>query len=121
MRKIKELKSGIEDKIWEVNDQMDSYCRAEFVSKVAQDEGVTMSEAFALCETDPKYSLGMKMCSPSIMLWIRKKEGSEKFKKMLNPDELKIYEEEVEPMNLKDLIKAEMKSQKKAKKCHGKA
>lgn len=116
MSKLRNIKNGIEDKVWEVNDRLDSQCRAQFVSQVAEDEGVTMAEAFTMCETVPKYSLGMKMCSPAIMLWIRKKKGSEKFKTMLTPEELKIYEEEVEPMNLAFMMKSEFKSQKKAKK-----
>lgn len=110
------LKKSTKDKIWEVNDALDAQVKAQFVQKVAEDEKVSYGEAVAMCTSEggvPKYSLGYKMASPSVMMWIRTKKGAEGFKKWLTPEELKIYEEEVMPMNIKGMMKAEFRRQKK--------
>lgn len=109
----KQIKKVLEDKAWEVNDALDAQVKSQLIAKIAEDEGVSYGEAAVMCQSVPKYSLGMKMASPSVMMWIRTKKGSEKFKKWLTPEELEIYERDVEPMNLKGMMKEEWKRRKK--------
>lgn len=113
MKKIKEVRQLGRDKVFEINDQLDGMARAQFVSAVAQDEGVTMAEAITMCNTIPKYSLGYKMASPALLRMASSKKYVGKFKEMLTPEELEIFENEVEPMGLKGIVKDEMKRKRK--------
>ena len=107
--KVKELGR---DKIFEINDQLDGRARSQFIAKVAEDEGVSLEEAARMCSEVPKYSLGWKMSSPAMLRMASSKKYIGTFKSMLTPEELEIFEKEVEPMGLKGLVKDEMKRRK---------
>lgn len=112
MKGVKQLKGITEDKILEINDRLDGMARSQFVAAVAKDEGVSMEEAMRMCSEGseyPKYSLGYKMASPAMLRMASSKKYVGKFKTMLTPEELEIFETEVEPMGLKGLVKDEMK------------
>lgn len=112
MKGVKELKSLGKDKIFEINDQLDMMARTQFVEAVAKDEGVTMEEAMRMCMEGsgyPKYSMGYKMASPAMLRIASSRKYVGRFKEMLTPEELEIFEREVEPMGLKGLMKDELK------------
>lgn len=115
MGKINEVRQLGREKVIEINDQLDGMARSQFVGEVAKDEGVSMEEAIEMCNTVPKYSLGYKMASPAMLRMASSKKYVGKFKEMLTPEELEIFEKEVEPMGLKGIIKSEMKRKKKEK------
>lgn len=111
------------EKALEVSDQMDAQTQMRYIQKVADDEGWTFEEAIRKCcgsdeEKDPKYSMGYKMASPAMLIFIKsKKSNSDYFKEhYLNDKERAIYEAEVENMNLRDMWKKEERKQKKGKK-----
>lgn len=114
MKGMKQLKGLGKDKILEINDQLDGMARAQFVSAVAKDEGVGMEEAMRMCTEIPKYSLGYKLASPAMLRMASSKKYVETFKGMLTPEELEIFENEVEPMGLKGLMKDEIRRKRKS-------
>lgn len=101
------------EKILEMNDKLDFEARAQFVSAVAEDEGVSIEEAYRLCQDVPKYSLGFKMASPAMLRMASSKKYVKRFKELLSPEELEIFEKEVEPMGLKGIVKDEMRRKMK--------
>lgn len=113
MRGVKELKTIGKDKVLEINDQLDGMARAQFVTAVAKDEGVSMEEAMRMCTEVPKYFLGYKLASPAQLRMASSKNYVGAFKLSLTPEELEIFENEVEPMGLNGLVKDEMKRRRK--------
>ena len=112
------------EKAWELQDQLAVRARANYIQKVMKWEECDYEEAYLICigKTDPvepEYSLGYKMCDPIYLMamnaQLRKKDrdaAREKFKEMLEPDELKIFEEQVEKMDTRQMWKDEKKRQK---------
>lgn len=112
------------EKAWELQDQLAVRARADYIQKVMKWEECDYEEAYLICirKTDPvepEYSLGYKMCDPIYLMamnaQLRKKDrdaAREKFKLMLEPDELKIFEEQVEKMDTRKMWKEEKKRQK---------
>ena len=113
MRAIRKLKGMTAEALESYNDKLDGMARAQYIEKIQKEDGVTYDEAIRLCSEDPKYSLGWKLCSPAVMAMLKMKGGTEKFKSWLSPEELDLFEREVEPMNLKTLMKEERKRQRK--------
>lgn len=113
--KAANIKQAGKDKILEINDQLDGMARAQFLSAVAKDEGVDMEEAMRMCMEVPKYSLGYKMASPAMLRMASSKKYVDAFKATLTPEELEIFENEVQPMGLKGLMKDEMRRKRKGR------
>lgn len=96
-----------------------------FIRQVMEWEEVDFTTAQAIClgNTDPvewEYTLGYKMSDPVFQMamngQVRKKardQARENFKKTLTPEELEIFVRDVETMNLKQMLKKEMKRAKK--------
>lgn len=100
------------DKITDINAMMDAQAQARYIEMIRKDEGITFDEAIILIDKTPKYSLGMKMCSPAVMIMLTKSKGRQKFREWLTPEELVIFDGEVATMNLKGMMRREMKRQK---------
>lgn len=115
MKGFRQLKAVAWEKVEDINDLLDGESRSRFLNTIVKEDGVSYDEAVRLCSENPKYSLGWKMCSPSIMTMLKMRGGSDKFKTWLTPEELEIYEKDVEPMNLKKMIKKEERKQKRSK------
>ena len=61
------------------------------------------------------------MASPSVMAMLAMKKGKEAFKRGLEPEELVLFEDEIEHMDVGKAMVEEFKKQKKAKKAAKKA
>ena len=75
-----------------------------------------MEEACRLCREDPKYSLGKKLQIYMIRSTTdirHKKQHLKEFKASLSPEEDKIYREEVQPMNMRQMVWNEGKKYRK--------
>ena len=70
-----------------------------------------LKEAVELCKTEPKYSMGLKMCSPAVVMMLQTKKGQEKFRSWLTPEELAIFDSPECPKNFRQMIKKEKKKQ----------
>lgn len=112
--KLGDLKDGVWEKIEDYNHVMDDEAVKRYIAQIMKEDGVSYEEAWRLVREDPKYSLGYKMCSPAIIMMLKMRGGPERFKQMLTPEELEIYESEVEgKINFKKAIKREFRRQKK--------
>lgn len=107
---------GIREEAWqkieEINQIYDAKAQRRFIETIMREDKVDRDEAFRLTREDPQYSLGWKMCSPSVMLMIRSRKGQERFRGWLTPEEDEIFTRDVIPMNLGKLVKDEMKRKK---------
>jgi len=112
----KRIKDYVADKVDDINMILDTESISRYYSMIMKDEKVTYEGAVYLCETVPKYSLGLKMCSPAMIIALQKEENKEKFKKELNEEELRLFEDEVQSMNFKKMWKEKRKENKKNKK-----
>ncbi len=117
MTKLKELKKRITAKGWESiedwNFVLDQESRSRYIQKIMKEDQVDYDEAWRLVREEPKYSMGYKMCSPAIVMMLRMRGGKETFRSMLTPEELQVFDEEVDgKINLKRAIKTEFKRQK---------
>ena len=111
--KLKKLKEVGWDKIEDWNRVLDDESVKRYIERIQKEDGVSYEEAWRLVREDPQYSLGYKMCSPSIVMMLKMKGGPERFKEMLTPQELEIFETEVEgKIDFKKAIKTEFKRQK---------
>lgn len=117
MTKLKELKKRITAKGWESiedwNYVLDQESRSRYIQKIMKEDQVDYDEAWRLVREEPKYSMGYKMCSPSIVMMLRMRGGKETFQSMLTPEELQVFDDEVDgKVNFKKAIKTEFKRQK---------
>lgn len=111
LRNVKELGW---DKLEEYNRILDDESVKRYISTIMKEDGVSYEEAWRLVREEPKYSLGYKMCSPAVVMMLKMKKGPDRFREMLTPEELKIFDEEVDgKINFKQAVKHEMKKQKK--------
>lgn len=102
------------DKIEEWNRVLDDESVKRYIAKIMQEDGVTYEQAWELCKTEPKYSMGLKMCSPSVVIMLTMRGGKDRFRKMLTPEELAIFNSEVDgKINFRSAVKHELKRQKK--------
>ena len=100
-------------KVEEVNSYLDNQSVMKYYQKICEEDGVTFEEAIELCQTEPKYSMGLKMCSSAVIMMLRTKKGQEKFRTWLTPEELAIFDSPECPKNFREMIKKEKKKQKK--------
>lgn len=117
MTKLKELKKRITAKGWESiedwNFVLDQESRSRYIQKIMKEDQVDYDEAWRLVREEPKYSMGYKMCSPAIVMMLRMRGGKETFRSMLTPEELQVFDDEVDgKVNFKKAIKTEFKRQK---------
>lgn len=101
-------------KIEEWNQILDDESIRRYIDKICKEDNVTPEEAWHLVQTEPKYSMGYKMCSPSIVMMLKSKKGQDRFREMLTPEELEIFDSEVaDKINFRKAIRHELKVQKK--------
>lgn len=117
MTKLKELKKRITAKGWESiedwNFVLDQESRSRYIQKIMKEDQVDYDEAWRLVREEPKYSMGYKMCSPAIVMMLRMRGGKETFRSMLTPEELQVFDDEVDgKVNFKKAIKTEFRKQK---------
>ena len=117
----------IADKAMEVSDTLDAQARAKYIQQVMEWEECDYEEAYYLCigRTDPKepkYTLGYKMSSPvwamAMFGQLRKKkreQARENFKQLLDPDELELFEKELDADAATEEFKHKYKEEKKNK------
>ena len=89
--KIKAIPKGILDKNEELNAYLDQIAISEYYAKICKEDGVTYEEAVQLCIMEPKYSMGLKMCSPAVITMLQLPGGKKKFAEWLTPEELAIF------------------------------
>ena len=116
--KMHSIKEGTWNKIEDINDQMGYQTQYRFLQAIMKDEKVDYNTALEMCtphseQWQPKYSLGYKMAIPYKMIMIRSEKGKRQFKKELLPEELALFESEVEKMNIKKEMREERKRQKR--------
>lgn len=113
---MRELKAAGWDKIEQWNQKLDDESIKRYIAKIMKEDGVTYEEAWELCKNDPKYSMGLKMCSPAVITMLTMRGGKARFRKMLTPEEAEIFDTEVDgKINFRSAVKHEMKHQKKGK------
>lgn len=115
--KLVELKKRITAKGWEQiedwNYVLDQESRSRYIQKIMKEDGVDYDEAWRLVREEPKYSMGYKMCSPAVVLMLKSSRGKETFRSMLTPEELEIFDNEVDGViNFKKAIRKEKRRQK---------
>lgn len=111
MRRVKDLGW---DKIEDYNQRLDDEAVVRYIQKIIDEDKVSYEEAWRLCREEPKYSMGLKMCSPAIVLMLRSKKGQDRFREMLTPEELEVFDSEVAgKINFKSAVKKEFRRQKK--------
>lgn len=110
--KIKAIPKEILQKNDELNAYLDSIAVSEFYAKICKEDGVSYEEAIRLCQEDPKYSMGLKMCSPAVITMLQLPGGKEKFASWLTPEELEIFNSPEMPKNFRALVKKEKKKQR---------
>ena len=111
MEIFKKTKELAWDKVEEVNATLDAQCVMKYYREICEEDGVTFEEAVELCQTEPKYSMGLKMCSPAVIMMLRTKKGQDKFRTWLTPEELAIFDSDECPKNFRQMIKKEKKKQ----------
>lgn len=117
----------LKDKVWDAKEQMAGVSRADFIQFVMKEEDVDYETAYYICigRTDPKepeYTLGYKMADPVVMLamfgQLRKKkreQARDNFRRQLDEDELKLFEEYVNKDDTEKQWKKAYKEEKKNK------
>lgn len=111
MRRVKDLGW---DRIEDYNQRLDDEAVVRYIQKIMDEDKVSYEEAWRLCREEPKYSMGLKMCSPAIVLMLRSKKGQDRFREMLTPEELEVFDSEVAgKINFKSAVKKEFRRQKK--------
>ena len=118
--KISGMKDGMWEKIEDVNMGLANQAQYNFVNAVAKDEGVDYETALEFCtphtpKWQPKYSLGYKMQAPYVTVMLATDKGKQAFKRDLLPEELQLFEDEVEKENMGSLLSKEFIKQKKQK------
>lgn len=116
-KKIGSIKQGAWSKIEDVNLALGTTSQYQFVQAVAKDEGVDYNTALQYCTPHtelwiPKYSLGYKICEPYKQLLMRSDKGKQVIKQELLPEELELFESEIDKMNIRRMQK---EAKKKAK------
>lgn len=111
--KLKALKEAGWDKLEDWNRVLDDESIRRYINRIMEKDGVSYDEAWRLVREDPKYSLGYKMCSPSIVMMLKMRGGKDRFREMLTPEELEIFDSEVDgKIDFKKAIK-EFRRQKR--------
>lgn len=117
----------ITDKVMEVSDNLDMQARSRFLQQVMKDEEIDYETAWALCtgKTDPvepEFTLAYKMSSPAWMMAMfgqhsrrKREQARDNFRKQLDDDELRLFEEYVDNEENTDKFKKKLKDEKKRK------
>lgn len=119
-----ERKADREIKALDLTELLKCEAQQKYVKKMAKAEGIDYHIMLYRCQhpTDPEdfyYSLGFKMSNPVYMIAMNlQKKGNrskaiENFKKELCPEELKIFESEVQTDNMRTNFKKELKTKAK--------
>ena len=114
--KMRGIRKATSDKVDDYKLRLDYECQLKYLKKIQKEDGVSYEEAVRLTQEDPKYSLGWKLCSPDAVADMMTESGRRRIKRTLTPEELEIFERDVEPMGLKRIITGEIKRQVKEKK-----
>ena len=111
---MRSLKAAGWEKIERWNQALDDESVRRYIAKIQKEDNVSYEEAWELCRTDPKYSMGLKMCSPAIVTMLTMRGGKERFRRMLTPEECAIFDEEIDgKINFRRAVRREHKRQKK--------
>ena len=118
--KIKEAMRSLKAVGWEKierwNQILDDESVRRYIAKIQKEDNVTYEEAWELCQTDPKYSMGLKMCSPAIVSMLCMRGGKDRFRRMLTDEEREVFDSEVDgKINFRRAVRREHKRQKKMK------
>ena len=106
------LKEAGWDKIEQWNRVLDDESVKRYIAKIMKEDGVSYEEAWRLCQTEPKYSMGLKMCSPAVVIMLTKRGGIERFRRMLTPEELEIFDTEVNgKIDFRKVVRREKRKQ----------
>lgn len=119
-----ERKADREIKALDLTAELRTKAQAKYIKKMAKEVGIDYHIMLLRCQqpTDPDdfyFSLGYKMANPVYMIAmnLQKKENRakaiENFKKELCPEELKIFESEVQTDSMRTNFKKEIKSKTK--------
>lgn len=114
--KMRGIKKAASDKVDDYKIRLDSECQMKYLKKIQKEDRVSYEEAVRLTQEDPKYSLGWKLCSPDAVADMMTESGRRRIKRTLTPEELEIFERDVEPMGLTKIVTGEIKRQVKEKK-----
>lgn len=114
--KMRGIKKTASDKVDDYKLRLDSECQMKYLKKIQKEDGVSYEEAVRLTQEDPKYSLGWKLCSPDAVTDMMTESGRRRIKRTLTPEELEIFERDVEPMGLRKIVTGEIRRQVKEKK-----
>lgn len=93
----------LKDKALELSDQLSGQARMEFIQWVMKEEDVNYETAYYICigRTDPKepeYTLGYKLADPVWQLALhgqrkkKREQARENFRKLLDEDELELFD-----------------------------
>lgn len=110
--KIKQMERETIEQIRTIGYWVDSESRSRWIKDIMRIDGVTYYEACRLVVEDPQYSLGWKMCGCPIIDIAMHKKKRDKFREILTPEEDRIFTEEVLALNLKRMVKKQVKKQK---------
>ena len=121
------IRDAAEDKARQFMDATDAQAKANFIQKVMKWEEVDYETAFYIVsgKTDPRepeYTLGYKMASP---VWMdamfgqiskkKREQARDNFRKLLEDDELQLFNEYVTEDETRREYKAALKAEKKKK------
>lgn len=118
---------SLKDRAMELRDSTAAQARSEYIGKVMKWEECDYETAYYICigRTDPRepeYTLGYKMADPIMMMamfgQVRKKKrelARDEFRRMLEPDELPLFEEYVNKDDTEKQWKKAYKEEKKNK------
>ena len=112
------LKERLSNTIADKKMQAESAAIAQFYEKVAKEDGISYSEAVYLCQTEPKYMLGVKMQRYMVRAVSDPRHAAKHREEMLStlsPEEMEIYENEVQGINMTKLVKQAVKEKVKGK------
>lgn len=102
------------DRIEEYNQRLDDESVMRYIRKIMEEDRVGYEEAWRLCREDPKYSMGLKMCSPAVVMMLKSEKGRARFREMLTPEELEVFDREVAgKINFRKAVKQEMRRQRR--------
>lgn len=114
MAKLRSVKDSGWTAVEEYNQILDDESVKRYIERIMTEDGVSYEEAWRLVREEPKYSLGYKMCSPAIIMMLQMPRGPDRFREMLTPEELEIYNTEVDgKIDFRKAVKREKKKQKK--------
>ena len=113
------LKERLSNTIADKKMQAESAAIAQFYEKVAKEDGISYDEAVFLCQTEPKYMLGLKMQRYMIRAVADPRHANKHRDEMLatlSPEEMKLYDEEIKGLNMTKMVNQAVKDKVKGKK-----